>query len=72
MPRSLGDLLQSSFARSLGAGIAALLAYGGWALYVNLPHGMFIGWRSGLVQGTYSLVLTFGTTILMEQLYKRF
>lgn len=57
--------------RSLGAGIAGFLAYGAWAFWVNMDHSMATGIRAGLVQGTYSLVLTFCTTYLMEFLLGR-
>lgn len=57
--------------RSLGAGIAGFLAYGAWAFWVNMEYGMATGIRAGLVQGTYSLILTFCTTYLMEFLLGR-
>lgn len=58
--------------RSLGAALAGFLVYGGWAYYVNMSHGEFIGLRSGLLQGGYSFILTFLTTLLMERLYRSF
>jgi hypothetical protein len=55
--------------RSLLAGLAGLVGYGGWAWYANLDHGAAIAMRSGLVQGGYSLVLTFLMTLVTEALY---
>lgn len=52
--------------RSLGAGIAGFLVYGGWAYYVNADHGHDMGVMAGVTQGTYSFVLTMSTTYLME------
>lgn len=57
--------------RSLGAGLIGFVAYGGWAWYANMAHGDAVAMRSGLVQGVYSLVLTFVTTMLTEALYAR-
>ncbi|MEM6707426.1 MAG: hypothetical protein AAF648_01445 [Pseudomonadota bacterium] len=62
----------SPWQRSLLAGLAGFVVYGGWAYYVNMRYGTMIGLRSGLLQGSYSLVLTFVTTLLMERLYDRF
>ena len=55
--------------RSLVAGLAGFIGYGAWAWYANLDHGPDIAMRSGLVQGGYSLVLTFLMTIVTEALY---
>lgn len=53
------------------AGLAGFLVYGSWAAYANFDHGMSIATRSGLVQGTYSLVLTFAMTLVTEWLFGR-
>jgi hypothetical protein len=58
----------SGIARSIIAGLAGFVAYGGWAYHVNAEYGLATGIRSGLVQGGYSFVLTLSTTLLMEQL----
>ncbi|MEM1435282.1 MAG: hypothetical protein AAGG11_14575 [Pseudomonadota bacterium] len=63
---------RSAWWRSLGAAVAGFLVYGGWAYYVNADHGQSIGMRSGLLQGSYSFVLTLVTTLLMERLYRTF
>ncbi|MEM7001150.1 MAG: hypothetical protein AAF529_10200 [Pseudomonadota bacterium] len=47
------------------------MAYGGWAVYANWPHGEYIAWRSGCVQGGYSFALTFVMTLVTEWLYAR-
>ncbi len=59
------------FFRSLLAGLAGFVGYGGWAWYANLDHGADIAMRSGLVQGGYSLVLTFVMTLVTEYLFAR-
>ncbi len=65
----LSRLKTSETARSLIAGLAGFLVYGGWAWYVNAAHSAEAGMRAGLLQGTYSLILTFSTTLLMERVY---
>jgi len=63
---------KSPLLRSFIAGFAGLVGYGSWAVYANLDHGTFIAIRSGLVQGTYSFVLTFLMTWLTEWLFAKF
>ena len=63
---------KSPLLRSLLAGVAGFVAYGGWAYYANSAHGPEIAMRSGLVQGTYSLVLTFLMTLVTEWLFLAF
>ena len=43
-----------------------MVAYGLWAWWANLAHGDMVAIRSGLVQGGYSLVLTFVMTLVTE------
>lgn len=62
-------MTSAGFLRSLLAGLAGFVGYGGWAWYANLDHGADIALRSGLVQGGYSLVLTFLMTIVTEHLF---
>ncbi|MEM7077446.1 MAG: hypothetical protein AAF513_02350 [Pseudomonadota bacterium] len=62
---------RAALTRSLFAGIAGLLVYGGWAVFVNWTHGADLAWRAGLVQGTYSLILTFIMTLVTEGLFAR-
>ena len=62
------QLRGSGITRSIFAGLAGFVAYGGWAYYVNAEYGFTTGIRSGLVQGGYSFALTLSTTLLMEQL----
>ncbi len=54
--------------RSMLAGVAGFIVYGGWAYFINASHGFETGLRSGLVQGGYSLLLTLSTTLMMEYL----
>ncbi len=65
-------MLNSSLMRSFLSGIAGFIAYGGWAYYVNLDHDADLAMMIGLVQGSYSFVLTFVMTLTTESLYKRF
>lgn len=55
--------------RSTAAGLAGFVVYGGWAYFANMAHGEDIAMRSGLVQGGYSLVLTFVMTLVTEFLF---
>ena len=59
-------LLNSGTLRGIAAGILGFVVYGGWAFYVNSQHGIALGFKAGLVQGTYSFALTLSTTMLME------
>ena len=58
------------FQRSLFSAFAALIAYGGWAYLVNSMHGNFAAVKAACVQGSYSFLLTFLMTILIEFLYR--
>lgn len=62
-------MTSASFLRSLLAGLAGFVGYGGWAWFANYDHGADIAMRSGLIQGGYSLVLTFLMTIVTEYLF---
>ena len=62
----------SPFQRSLLSAFAALIAYGGWAFLVNSMHGNFAAIKAACVQGSYSFLLTFVMTILIELLYRAF
>ncbi|MGK0222412.1 MAG: hypothetical protein ACI9ON_001651 [Limisphaerales bacterium] len=66
----LNSPLALSFIRSIGAGLAGFAAYGGWAVFANWPHGETIAWKSGLVQGSYSFLLTLSMTLITEWLHK--
>ncbi len=63
--------MNAPFLRSLLAGAAGFVGYGGWAFFANLSHGSEIAARAGWVQGTYSLVLTFVMTFVTEWLFAR-
>ena len=66
------SLFRNRWLRSLGAGLAGFVVYGGWAYFANSGHGQAAAMMAGLLQGSYSLLLTFFTTLLMEQLYRWF
>lgn len=61
--------MDSRALRSIAAGIAGFIVYGSWAFYINSQYGITIGFKAGVVQGTYSFALTLSTTILMEVLW---
>lgn len=48
-----------------------MVVYGGWAVFANADHGAAVSIRAGLVQGTYSLVLTFLMTLVTESLHAK-
>ena len=55
--------------------IAAVLGYGGWAVYSNRlgqPADMaMVAWRAGCIQGGYAGVLTLINISMLEALFKR-
>ena len=61
---------RSALLRSALAGVAGFLVYGGWAWWVNRDYGD-AGIRAGLVQGSYSFLLTLGSTLMMEWVYRQ-
>lgn len=66
----LNSPLARSLVRSIGAGLAGFAFYGGWAVFVNWPHGETIALKSGLVQGSYSFAVTLSMTLVTEWLHK--
>lgn len=56
--------------RSLISGVAGFIAYGGWGFWVNMSHGTEMGAMAGLIQGSYSFVLTLSMTMVMEHLMR--
>ncbi len=63
--------MNAALLRSLGAAIAGFCAYGGWAYWVNMDFGADMGLRAGLVQGSWSFILTLTMTLGMELLLVR-
>jgi hypothetical protein len=63
--------MNSPLLRSTLAGIAGFIGYGGWAMFANSGYGSDVAMRSGIVQGTYSLILTFLMTLVTERLFER-
>ena len=61
----------SPLQRSLLSGIAGFVAYGGWAFWVNAPHSLEMGVMAGILQGSYSFLLTLGMTLVMEYLMQK-
>lgn len=62
---------RASLLRSAGSALAGFLVYGAWAWFANMDHGDAMARRAGLLQGSYSFVLTFCSTLLMEWIYGR-
>jgi hypothetical protein len=60
----------SPLQRSLMSGVAGFIVYGGWGFWVNMSHGTEMGAMAGLIQGSYSFVLTLSMTIFMEYLMR--
>ena len=60
----------SPLQRSLISAISAFFFYGGWAVFVNFSHGMMAAMKAGLVQGSYSFILTLCMTMLLELVFK--
>ena len=56
--------------------LAAVIGYGGWAVYSNLMDGSaaakVIAWRAGCIQGSYAGGLTFINIWILESLYQYF
>ena len=60
----------SALQRSFISGVAGFIVYGGWGFWVNMSHGTEMGVMAGLIQGSYSFVLTLSMTIVMEYLMR--
>ena len=60
------------FQRSIISAFAGLLFYGGWGYLVNRGHGLDAAMMAACVQGSYSFVLTFVMTILVEGVFRLF
>lgn len=56
--------------RSLISAFTGFFFYGGWAVYVNWAHGIMAAMKSGVVQGSYSFILTLCMTLLLECVFK--
>ncbi|MBX2847795.1 MAG: hypothetical protein KTR16_05725 [Acidiferrobacterales bacterium] len=56
--------------RSLLSGLLGFLFYGAWAYSVNMSHGVMAASKAACVQGSYSFVLTFVMTLLIEYLFR--
>lgn len=56
----------SPLQKSLISATAGALLYGGWGYYANSGAGAEMAMRTGIVQGSYSFVLTLSMTLLLE------
>lgn len=50
--------------------LAAMLIYGGWAVFANQAHGLGAAIRAGVTQAGISFASTFSITALMEALHR--
>jgi len=64
------QLLHSQQFRTTISALAAFIAYGLWAFYVNMDHGTNVGIKSALTQGSYSCVLTLSMAYITEWIYQ--
>ena len=60
----------SALQRSLISALTGFFFYGGWAVYVNWSYGMSAWLKAGIVQGSYSFILTLCMTLLLEGVFK--
>lgn len=65
----MNALLRDSRIRSLGAALAGLLAYGGWAWLANRMHGPDAALLAACTQGSYSFTITLLLNGVMEVLH---
>ena len=64
-------LFQSQWFRTFGPALAGFLAYGGWAFFCNYQTSLNAGFKAGLVQGSFSFLITIFFNGVMEYLYAR-
>lgn len=67
----LKKICNSGLVRTFGPALLGFLAYGGWAFFCNISHGLKMGIQSGLVQGTLSFAITLVFNSLMELLFRK-
>ncbi len=58
--------------KSLLSAIAGALAYGTWAYWVNMADGPTMAVRTGVVQGSFSFVITLTMSFMLEGLFRAF
>ena len=56
--------------RSLISAFSGFFFYGTWGVFVNWSHGVMTAVKAGIVQGSYSFVLTLCMTLLLEFVFK--
>ena len=56
--------------RSLIPSFSGFLFYGTWAFFVNSMYGKMVALKAGLVQGSYSFLITLFMTLMLEGLHK--
>lgn len=61
----------SATQRSLISAAVGFFGYGFWAVMMNIDHGLQAGLKAGVVQGSYSFLLTLTMTLLMEGVFNR-
>ncbi len=61
---------QSKKARSILSALAGLIAYGGWAFFANMEHGVEASFRAACTQGSFSFILTLAMNLIMEWVFQ--
>ncbi len=56
---------------NLYSAFIAFVLWGGWAYYINVTNGFFTGLTSGLVQGTFSFVMTLVIVFIVSKIYNQ-
>lgn len=56
--------------RSLLSAVSGLLGFGIWAYWVNSEHGQLAAIKAALTQGSYSFIVTFLNTYVIECVYR--
>ena len=64
------SILQSNKARSLLSAFAGFIAYGGWAFFANMEHGLEASLKAACTQGSFSFTLTLAMNLIMEWIFQ--
>jgi len=68
-PLMLFNQLSAAHRSAISAAMGFLF-YGSWAFVVNYDHGIAAGIKAAIVQGSYSFILTFTMTMLLEAMFR--
>jgi len=65
-------LVSSAYWRVTFTCLLAFFVYGGWALWINVDHGIEVALTAGLAQGISSTISTLIISMVIEYCYKKF